>query len=51
MSLLLFFTGVSFRRSGVSRLALASEENDNWELIKRDDEEVLKIIKKFLEKQ
>jgi hypothetical protein len=50
MSLLLFFTGAQFRRSGVSRLqSFYQESTDNWEILKKDDEEILKIIKKFLE--
>ena len=43
-------TGVQFRRSGVSRLqSFYQESTDNWEILKKDDEEILKIIRKFLE--
>jgi hypothetical protein len=49
MSLLLFFTGAQFPRSGVTRLAQYFEvSDDNWEILRREDEEILKIIKKFL---
>ena len=52
MSLLLFLTGTPFTRSGVSRLAsFYQESTDNWEILKKDDEEILKIIKKFLDEQ
>jgi len=52
MSLLLFLTGAQFRRSGVSRLQhFFQESQDNWEILKKDDEEILRIIKKFLDEK
>jgi len=52
MSLLLFFTGAQFRRSGESRLKQYFQVPvDNWELLRQEDEEILKIIKKFLDEK
>ena len=52
MSLLLFFTGSQFPRSGVSRLKQYFDvPADNWEVLKREDEEILKIIRAFLKRE